>query len=135
MAQTATFGIILESTILAINQTVICDFIEEPIRESAFKEMRRSKPVAAQGKVRRPEPKISMILSDAYCDVIVDIGTTIRNAFVIMGNVAVTVMFTGRVIHQKIIHREIPTACAPEVVSAFESSKTVKAKMVGPIKM
>jgi hypothetical protein len=83
----------------------------------------------------RPDPKIRIILSDEYCEIMVDMGTTDRNELATTGTMAVTVIFIGRVIHQKIIQNEIPTACAPEVVSEFESSRTVRAKMAGPVKI
>ena len=45
----------------------------------------------------------------------VDMGTIFKKALAIMGTAAVTVIWTGRVIHQKIIHSAMPTAWAPLV--------------------
>ena len=59
-------------------------------------------------------------------------GTIFRNALAMAGSKAVIVMCTGPVIHQKIIHREMPTACAPEVVNTLGSSSADSAKITGP---
>ena len=62
-------------------------------------------------------------------------GTMLRNALAMAGISAVTVMSTGREIHQKIIQRETPTAWAPGVVSVLESVRTDKSNRAGPTRM
>ena len=66
MAQTATLGITLDRTMLAMSHTVIWDLMDGPMRERALRAIRRSRPMATQGAVKRPEPKIRMMLSEAY---------------------------------------------------------------------
>ena len=66
MATTTTFGIILDKTAADKSHTAICDFMEGPIKDKAFKEIRLSKPIFAQGAVNKQEPKINTMLEEAY---------------------------------------------------------------------
>ena len=59
-------------------------------------------------------------------------GTMLRKALAMAGINAVMVISTGPVIHQKIIHREMPMACAPDVVNRSRSSSAARAKITGP---
>ena len=65
-AHTATLGRQDEKIILASSHTVICDFMEGPTNERTFRATRLSSPVVAHGIVSKQEPKIRMILPDAY---------------------------------------------------------------------
>ncbi len=134
-AHTMTFGKTVDNATLATSQTVTCDFIDGPTTDRAFSAMRRSRPVTTHVIVRSPEPKIKIILSDAYCAVTDAIGTIAKIAFAKTGTIPVTAICTGRVIHQKIIHKSVPTACAPGTVSAPPRANAVTAKISGPIRI
>ena len=132
MAQTARSGRMVLMRVLARNQTVIWDFMDGPTRESTFRAIRRSRPMETQGRVMRPEPKTRMMLSQEYWEMTSVMGTMLRKALAMAGINAVMVISTGPVIHQKIIYREMPMACAPDVVNRSRSSSADSAKITGP---
>ena len=100
IATTTTFGIILERTMAARSHTVIWDFMEGPIRESAFKDILLSSPISLQGAVKRQDPKIRIILLEAYWEITSSMGTMLKSALITPGKSAVTVISTGLATHQ-----------------------------------
>ena len=108
--------------------------MEGPTTDSTFSAIRRSRPMDAQGMMIRPEAKTRTILSQEYWEMTSVMGTMFRNAFTSAGSSAVMVMWTGRVIHQKIIHRETPIACAPAVPNTPVRPKLLTTSRIGPIR-
>ena len=99
-AQTTTLGIRLLRMMLDSSQTVIWLFMEGPIKDRAFREIRLSRPIPLQGTVKKPEPRIRIMLSEKYWAMMVFMGMTSKRALATMGTKAVTVILTGRDTHQ-----------------------------------
>ncbi len=97
----------------AINHTVICEVIDGPIKYSAFKAIRLSNPVVLQPSDNNPAPKINIKDEEEYCEITSFIGTILNKALMITGKMAVTVICTGLVTHQRIIHKSRPVASLP----------------------
>ena len=82
----------------------------------------------------RPEPKTRMMLSQEYWEMTSVMGTMLRKALAMAGINAVMVISTGLVIHQKIIHRETPIACAPAVPNTPVRPRLLTMSRIGPIR-
>ena len=73
-AQTATLGIKEDKSTEAINHAVIWEVIDGPIRYSAFRAIRLSRPVVLQPSDNSPAPKIRIRLDEDYCEIIEFMG-------------------------------------------------------------
>ena len=131
-AVTATLGSTVERATLAHIQTMICEVIEGPTSERILSATRRSKPVSFQGVVSRKVPRMRMMLSEKYCEVTASCSTMPNTALTTRGKSAVTVMWTGRVTHQKTIQARRPTAWAPGPVSDEARNAVENAYSAGP---
>ena len=112
-ATTTALGSTIENRVAARNHTVIWLFMEGPIKARHRRAIRWSRPIFSQGRVSRVAANSRTMLLEAYWASRWSMGARLRKALATTGTRAVTVSPTGRVIHQKIIHRDTPRAQAP----------------------